>query len=514
MKAAQIEAIKAAVVEFNPTKSVSDFKVAVNNGMTLEAKEDPSSRKYIDSKLEAASRQAKQVTVSGNKSTTAVNALCTTIDMFVGELIKQNVMEESGLKAVNKEHARFTELANTITKIKSEGTTMTTEAKAVEPTKPATQAKPAVKKPAAKAPAPKAEKPALEKVPTAEVVQEAAVVEKSDKKDKGAKKIKRTPVDLGNTMRGIKKFLQTDLSEELRKDPVFMQDLNEKVDGLIATADLLNAQFNAEKYEELKANYNVLVEHILSVGGLDLIGQFTLKSLVTALQVMDVKKVKFQPVKNEEAVMAQMAAEVAPSTVTVVNKADIIRGEMLIHAVAFFDRFAVLAKEKITVHVKVKKLKINTDKGRYAADPEALVALIAENAIAVGEAMYRVNAAYKDIMLKNHLRAVLEIVAADKEHDVFEKEEVKLAKKLLKDGFDKDASFKKESKKGSWIETNILHPVYGVMDDFVGAVGMLAKAGYKGLTTLPKRTLRQEVDKINTNYKTASGGLWKTITSW
>lgn len=519
MKAAQIEAIKSAVVEFDPIKSVLEFKKAVNNGMTVVAKESESDIKYVESKIEAASRQAKQLVASGNKSTTAVNALCSTVEMFVGELIKQDVMTQEGLKAVNKENSRFIELANTITKIKSEGTadmtttTTATETKTTETKKSAT-AKPAAKKTTVaktttKA-ASQAEKPVLKKVETVEVAQEQTVVEK---KDKSGKKFKRTPVDLGNTMRGIKKFLATDLVEEVRKDDAFMQNLNGQVDTLIMSADALNTEFNAEKYEDLKAAYNVMVDYVTSHNGLDLLGQFTLKSLATAFQVMDTKKVKFQAVKADEVGVTQLIAEPA-ANVVLVEKEDVLRGSLLIEAVKFFERYAEVAKEKITVHVKVKKLGINTKKAHYKVEPEVLVEQIDQNAIAVVEAMYRINAAYKDAELKKHLRNALEVIVSDKDYTVFEKEEVKLAKKLLKDGLDKEASFKKVSKKGSWIETNILHPVYGVMDDFVGAVGMLAKAGFVGLTTVTPRTLRQEVHKINTNYKTATGGLWKNLISW
>jgi hypothetical protein len=202
------------------------------------------------------------------------------------------------------------------------------------------------------------------------------------------------------------------------------------------------------------------------------------------------------------------------ATVVDSSERDAIIAALFKQATKFFERLE-LAIIGSSTKIKSKSLGINSEKNKYVPTPEALMHAVVTDPVELGTVMYKIYSVVNDKKLGKIVRRVLEITADDTNHLVFDKPAVKLAKRLLvAETAETREQVTKNSNEAKTVKVTIMKPVYRAIDDILDAGKTLVKAGYKGVTTLPKKTVRQEMRTINNNYKNASGGLLKVLTTW
>jgi hypothetical protein len=193
---------------------------------------------------------------------------------------------------------------------------------------------------------------------------------------------------------------------------------------------------------------------------------------------------------------------------------DAIIADLFKQATKFFERLE-LATIGSSTKIKSKALGINSEKNEYIPSPELLMAAVVENPVELGTVMYKIYSVVHDKKLGKTVRRVLEITAGDTNYEVFDKKAVKLAKRLLvAETAETREEIVKNSNESKALKVTIMKPVYRTVDDILDAGKTLIKAGFKGITTLPKKTVRQEMRTINNNYKNANGGFFKVLTTW
>lgn len=523
---------------FNVKNFATSFKAVVLGSLVAEVKANNSDMQYVNGAIKRiASFAASYISKPSVKNALKIKEQ---VGILFDELNTNNSMTVKGKKsvvnAIDQLHAFVSDLNNVATQptvSTSEDVNMSTNestattatvteaanaAKVTTTKKPADKAKALPAKPAvASKPSTKASRAAKPTVKVAAVEQAPEV--KSEKK----------VIDIAGIFGEFKNAFLSNLADGVKHDAGFKSNLTVQLDALVARAKTVNKTNDKVVLEQLLKDAAVIAMDAEKYGMVNEETSLQLKAMVNGFSMINYDMVEFGTVASP--VMVEMPVSVAPvtsdiapkkrnvdavaSTTQVVTPTSVIKGAVVLASMKFFTRFEKVAKQSDTVLVKIKALGVNTAKEQYAPSTEALVELIQTNPVAVVEALCRIASSYNDEKLNNRLEEVLETVVADKNNLVFEASIVKQAKKLLGKTSEKK-SFKevKTTGKIAWLEENIVKPVKSVVIDLGQAVGTLGKAAFKGVTTLPKRTLRQEIRKTDVAYKNATGGAWAALTAW
>lgn len=523
---------------FNVKNFATSFKAVVLGALTADVKANNSDMQYVNGAI----KRIASFAASYTSKPSVKNALkikeqsCILFD----ELNANNSMTVKGKKSVvnaigqlNKFIADLNNVANQPTVSTSEDVDMNTN---TEATATVTEAANTAKASTAKKPADKVKalptKPAVASKPSTKAsragkptVKAAVAVAEQAPEVKTEKKV----IDIADIFGEFKNALLNNLTDGVKHDAGFKSNLTVQLDSLVARAKTVNKTNDKDILEQLLKDAAVIAMDAEKYGMVKEETALQLKAMVNGFAMINYDVVEFGTVKSP--VMVEMPVSVAPATgdlvpkkrnvdvvgsaAPVVTATSVIKSAVVLATMKFFTRFEKVAKQSDTVLVKIKALGVNTAKEQYAPSTEALVELIQTNPVAVVEALCRIASSYDDAKLNDRLAEVLEVVVSDKNNLVFEASIVKQAKKLLGKTSEKK-SFKevKTTGKIAWLEENIVKPVKSVVIDLSSAIGTLGKAAFEGVTTLPKRTLRQEIRKTDVAYKNATGGVWAALTAW
>lgn len=454
------KATEAQVVvakNFDVKAHASAFGVALNNALTSVFKSDVQNVTYVGDELRKLSAIGYHVVNQPN----IYNAvrLAAKAKTLVKELVEHDALTVQGEEAVNVVVGEFdafaTDINNSVKQEESAMTTTTTTA----PVKPVKATKAAAAKPAAKA---TQAKPAVQ-----------------------PKKVERVvkPVQDAPTAATEQAAVSAALNDQL----AFLSPSDRaEFDAMLAEA---SAQFTTPEQRVL---FETITNNMIAT----LLGEAKMNATTTT--------------------SAPAAADAFATTAEVKHTPtkDAMIADLFKQSTKFFERLE-LATIGGSTKIKSKALGINSEKNEYIPSPDLLMKAVVENPVELGTVMYKIYSVVTDKKLGKIVRRVLEITASDTNHEMFDKKAVKLAKRLLvAETAETREEITKNGNEAKAIKVTIMKPVYGVIDDILDAGKTLIKAGVKGVTTLPKKTVRQEIRTINNAYKTANGGLFKVLTTW